>query len=186
MTYGFNAATAIKTIITKLLYLPKPLPLNIYTDLKSLYECLIKLSTTQEKYLIIDLIYLRQLYKRYKIVEIKQISGDINPADAMIKSKPCYALKQFINTNKLYIEVSVWVEYLTILLTVCTLKYKNMAFAALISININQIDILFSYILSPCPSHLDCYLLLFLIISIHYLVSPNMYKSYPYYSYFSF
>lgn len=71
MTHRFNTATAIKATIIELLHLPEPLPLTIYTDSKSLYKYLIKLSTTQEKCLIIDLIYLHQSYERYKIAEIK-------------------------------------------------------------------------------------------------------------------
>jgi hypothetical protein len=35
----------------------------VYTDLYSLYKCLVKLSTTKEKYLIINIIALWQSYK---------------------------------------------------------------------------------------------------------------------------
>ena len=53
--------------------------------------------------------------------------------DAIIKSKLCYILEAFININKLYIKVSAWVEYFTILLTIHTSKYKNIIFTVLIS-----------------------------------------------------
>ena len=43
--------------------------------------------------------YLQQLYKRREIVEIKWINGGSNPVDAIIKSKPCQALKDLININ---------------------------------------------------------------------------------------
>ena len=39
-------------------------PLVVYIDSKSLYECLVKLGTTREKRLMIDVIYLRQAYER--------------------------------------------------------------------------------------------------------------------------
>ena len=137
MTHAFDAAAAIKSTITELLHLPEPLPLTICTDSKSLYECLVKLSTTQEKRLMIDLMCLRQSYERHEIAEIKWISGDTNPADAMTKSKPCRALEELINTNKLHIEVSAWVERSAVPPTVRTPKHKNVAFAAPISTTID-------------------------------------------------
>jgi hypothetical protein len=53
-------AIAIRTtlkIITDQLELPA-IPTVVYTDLYSLYECLVKLSTTKEKRLIIDIMAL--------------------------------------------------------------------------------------------------------------------------------
>src|SRR6266536_4314074 len=41
----------------------------ICTDLYSLYECLVKLGTTKEKRLMIDIMTLRQLYERREITE---------------------------------------------------------------------------------------------------------------------
>jgi hypothetical protein len=46
------------------------IPLTICVDSKSLYDCLIKLGTTQEKRLIIDILCLRQFYERREIAEI--------------------------------------------------------------------------------------------------------------------
>ena len=54
--------------------------------------------------------YLRQAYERREITEIKWINGGSNPADAMTKSKPCQALKQLVDTNKLDLQVTEWVE----------------------------------------------------------------------------
>jgi hypothetical protein len=42
----------------------------VYTNLYLLYECLVKLGSTQEKRLIIDIIALWQLYKQREITEI--------------------------------------------------------------------------------------------------------------------
>jgi hypothetical protein len=97
MAYGFNAGAAIKSTIKAILYIR--LPLILYTDSKSLYDYLVKLGTTQEKRLIVDLMCLRQSYKRREIVEVRWISGDNNPTDAMTKSKACPALKELIDTN---------------------------------------------------------------------------------------
>jgi len=59
---------------------------------------------------MVDLIYLRQAYKRREITEVKWISSGDNPADTMTKAKPCQALKTLINTNKLNLKVIEWVE----------------------------------------------------------------------------
>ena len=71
----------------------------VYTDSKLLYDRLVKLSNTQEKRLIVDIIFLRQLYQQRKIIEIKWIDKNSNPADAITKAKPCAALQELINTN---------------------------------------------------------------------------------------
>ena len=59
MTIAIN--TTIK-IIMKQLGFPQT-PIIVYTDFYSLYECLVKLSTTKEKRLMINIIALRQLYE---------------------------------------------------------------------------------------------------------------------------
>ena len=69
MAHGFNIRAVFKFIIKKLLQMT--LLLIIYTDLKLLYNCLVKLNITQKKRLIIDIIYLYQLYKRREIIEVK-------------------------------------------------------------------------------------------------------------------
>jgi hypothetical protein len=56
MAHGFNIGALVKSIINKVLEIE--LLLVIYTDSKSLYKYLIKLGTTREKYLIINVIYL--------------------------------------------------------------------------------------------------------------------------------
>ena len=45
-------------------------PIIVYTNLYSLYKYLVKLSTTKEKRLIINIIVLYQLYKRREIIKI--------------------------------------------------------------------------------------------------------------------
>jgi hypothetical protein len=45
MAHGFDTGAAIKTTVEKILGLKK-LPPTMYTDSKSLYECLVKLGTT--------------------------------------------------------------------------------------------------------------------------------------------
>lgn len=107
---GFDVAATIRDMATQILQLMKPLPLVICTDSKSLYECLVKLGSTQEKRLMIDLMALREAFERKEINEVKWISGNSNPADAMTKAKPCAALSNLVNTNKLDLHIEGWTE----------------------------------------------------------------------------
>jgi hypothetical protein len=108
MVHGFDMGASVMSTIDKALGIE--LPLVICTDSKSLYECLVKLGTTQEKRLMIDVMCLRQAYERREITEVKWIKGNSNPADSMTKSKPSNALKQLIDTNTILLDVEEWVE----------------------------------------------------------------------------
>lgn len=135
MAHGFDAGSVIKSTVEKIIAsstsasisasdnsststsslsastLPLlPLPMIICTDSKSLYDCLVKLGSTQEKRLMVDVMCLRQSYERREIMEIKWIDGNSNPADAMTKAKPCRALQDLINTNTINFTTSGWVE----------------------------------------------------------------------------
>ncbi|KAM4062459.1 DUF1421 multi-domain protein [Hirsutella rhossiliensis] len=96
-------------IITERLNLP-PIPLIVCTDSYSLYECLVKLGTTKEKRLMIDIMALRQSYEKREITDIRWINGADNPADAMTKASPNRALERFIDTNSLTIRVEGYVQ----------------------------------------------------------------------------
>ena len=109
LAHGFNIAAIIRLIIQKILQ-SEQLPLVLYTDSKSLYNCLVKLGTTQEKRLIVDLICLCQAYKRHKIIKVKWIKSKDNPADAITKAKLCQAFRTLIDTNKLNLRVTEQVE----------------------------------------------------------------------------
>jgi hypothetical protein len=67
------------------------------TDLKSLYDYLIKFDTTQKKRFMIDVMSLRQLYERRKIIEMKWINDINNSIDFIIKSKTFSILKTLID-----------------------------------------------------------------------------------------
>jgi hypothetical protein len=109
LAHGFDIGASIKSTIQNILRIDY-LPMILCTDSKSLYDCLVKLGTTTEKRLMVDVMCLRQAYERREIMEIKWIEGGTNPADAMTKSKPCQALKQLVDTNKLDLQVAEWVE----------------------------------------------------------------------------
>jgi len=112
MVGGVDMAIAINTtikMITEQLDLPQT-PTVVCTDSYSLYECLVKLGTTKEKRLMIDIMALRQSYERREITEIRWIDGKDNPADAMTKSVPNRALEKFLTTNHLPVRVDGWVQ----------------------------------------------------------------------------
>jgi hypothetical protein len=110
IAHGFDISVAIKSTVNKILQID--LLLVLCTDSKSLYDCLVRLGTTQEKRLMIDVMCLRQAYKRRLITEVKWIDRDANPAEAMTKGKPCWALTQLIDTNRIDLQATGWVERL--------------------------------------------------------------------------
>ena len=69
MAHSFDIGTTIKATVE--LQFNISLLLILCTDSKLIYKCLIKLKTTQEKRLIIDIMCLYQLYKRRKIAKVK-------------------------------------------------------------------------------------------------------------------
>jgi len=106
MAHDFDVGTVLKATIEGILDIKRSLPMILCTDSKSLYECLVKLGTTQEKRLMVDLMCLRQLYERRQIIEIKWINGESNPANAITKSKVCPGLANLIDTNIVKLETS--------------------------------------------------------------------------------
>ena len=100
--------TTIKMITDQLGF--PPTPIIACTDSYSLYECLVKLGTTKEKRLMIDIMAIRQSYERRELTEIRWINGQDNPADAMTKGIPNKALGKFIDTNQLIVQVEGWVK----------------------------------------------------------------------------
>jgi hypothetical protein len=113
MVHGFDIGIAIKSTLDKILHqlaILQPIPLILCTDSRSLYDCLVKLGTTNEKRLMIDIMSLRQSYEKREIAEVRWIDGRDNPADSMTKGAPCGALKGLIDTNRLQVRIDGWVE----------------------------------------------------------------------------
>ena len=112
MSLGVDFAIAASSkfnIITKKLGYPN-LPVVICTDSLSLYECMVKLGTTKEKRLMIDIMAIRESYERRELSEIRWISGSTNPADSMTKVGSNSSLQGLISTNTLSVMVEGWVE----------------------------------------------------------------------------
>jgi hypothetical protein len=108
MAYRFDIGASVKSTIEKALKLN--LPLIMCTDSKSLYDCLVKLGTTQEKRLMIDVMCLRQAYERREIAKVKWIQGNTNPTNSITKAKPSTTLKRLLDTNIVELEVVEWVK----------------------------------------------------------------------------
>jgi hypothetical protein len=107
MASGVNMAISISTtlnIVISKLRLPN-IPTIVYTDSLLLYEYIIKLGTTREKRLIIDIIAIQQSYKRQELSKVRWINRDSNPVDAITKANLNKALKRLVNTNRLTVKV---------------------------------------------------------------------------------
>jgi hypothetical protein len=65
----------------------------------------VKLGTTKEKKLMINIMAMRQTYEHQEIYDVRWINGESNPANAMTKSDPNRALQQLITTNSLIMKL---------------------------------------------------------------------------------
>ena len=73
MAHGVDIAIAIGgtiDVIMERLSFPK-VPIVVCTDSRSLYDCLVKLGTTKEKRLMIDIMALREAYERSELMDIR-------------------------------------------------------------------------------------------------------------------
>jgi hypothetical protein len=112
MVEGVNIAIAIGTTIDRIITKLGALSVFIVVCTNSLffYECLVKLGTTKEKKLIINIIAIRQAYERQEMRNIRWINNRNNPADAMIKGTLNHAFKELINTNRLILRLQEWIK----------------------------------------------------------------------------
>ncbi|KAF7577959.1 hypothetical protein PtrM4_021990 [Pyrenophora tritici-repentis] len=77
----------------------------VCTDSLSLYECLVKLGTTKEKRLMIDIMAIREGYERGDLTDIRWINRRDNLADVITKAAANTSIEQLINTNELELQV---------------------------------------------------------------------------------
>ena len=112
MTNGIDIAIPLCMTVNQIMdQLALPMvPLIVCTDSRSLYECLVKLGTTKEKRLMIDVMAIRESYEREELAEIRWINGKDNPADSMTKVNATSALNKLIDSNELTVRLEGWVE----------------------------------------------------------------------------
>ena len=108
LIHEFDFEAILKTTIKKILRFN--ISLIVCTDFRSLYQYLMKLKTIKKKRLMINMINLRQSYKRREITEIRWIDKNSNPANVIIKKKIISALKTLIDTNKINFTATEWIE----------------------------------------------------------------------------
>jgi hypothetical protein len=111
MIHDFDVDSVLKTTFTKMLDVV--VSLILATNSKFLYNCLVRLRTTIEKRLMMNVIILRQFYERRKIIKIKWMHETNNTVDFMIKSKSSSALRTMIDINQINLNIIEWVEQAT-------------------------------------------------------------------------
>lgn len=110
MVHGFDVSSTLRLALNDFLGLI--VPLHVYTDSMSLYDCLTKTNRTTEKRLLVDLFMLRQSYERSEIRDGFWIPTAQNPAYAFTKANSGSTLRDAIDTNLICIMPNFWVERL--------------------------------------------------------------------------
>ncbi len=103
MIHDFDVDSVLKATLTKMLDVV--VSLILATNSKSLYDCLVRLRTTIEKRLMIDVVILRQCYERREITEVKWIHEFNNWVDSMTKIKSFTVLKTMIDINQINLDI---------------------------------------------------------------------------------
>ncbi len=104
---AFDKAFSIKHELESLVQ--RAVPLEMFTDSKSLLDVITKCSSTSERRLMIDIQIVRDAYSREEISDVGFIRSDQNPADALTKLSPCRALEDYLTTGRLHIIVDQWI-----------------------------------------------------------------------------
>ena len=84
-------------------------PLQMLTDSRSLFDVIVKNSTTSERRLMIDIKDVRESYEHQLISNVGFVRSEDNPADAFTKPKHCDALQRILRTGYIDLHVEEWV-----------------------------------------------------------------------------
>jgi hypothetical protein len=110
LVYGFDIGYVIKKLLSEVL--GHDLPLDAYTDSRTVFNTIAKLGPTMEKRLQIDASSLRESHARGEFRTLAWIPGHENPADALTKGPVAdgHALLKLMESNKLSINPRGWVQ----------------------------------------------------------------------------
>jgi hypothetical protein len=86
----------------------RKLPIVVYTDSKSLFDCITAMSATAERRLLIDITTVREAYTSEEISNVGLLASANNPADALTKIARNAVLERFLNTGMLTHPVQQW------------------------------------------------------------------------------
>lgn len=87
----------------------RKIPITMLTDSQSLFNVIVKASSTTERRLMIDIRATREAYMRGEISDVGWILSTDNIADAFTKLTPCKALDDLMSTGRLDLRVQQWV-----------------------------------------------------------------------------
>lgn len=103
---GFDHAYAFKYDLEAMT--GKHISLKMITDSKC--HCVTKLSVTKEKRQLIDIAVVKDAYAKNEISQVGHVLSDQNRADAMTKIGKCQDLNTVLETERLTVQVTPWVE----------------------------------------------------------------------------
>ena len=84
------------------------IPLQLFTDSKSLFDVITQCKSMAEKRLMIDIQSVRNGFDENEISNVGLVASENNPADAMTKAKKCPALLQVLDTQDPNFPVKQW------------------------------------------------------------------------------
>lgn len=108
MVHGFDVAATNRLTLNAMI--DRLIPLHVYTDSRSLYDCLTRINQTTEKRLLIYLRMLRHSYERSEITKVFWIPTAQNPADAFFEATSTPALECFLEKNHFQLTPNAWVD----------------------------------------------------------------------------
>jgi hypothetical protein len=89
--------------------LRQKVPLTILTDSKSLFDVIIKSSTTSKRRLMIDITAVRNAYNDQELSDVGFVRTKYNPADSFTKIGHCEALETIVKTGVCDLPIEQWV-----------------------------------------------------------------------------
>lgn len=112
--HAFDFASALRTTLVG--FFSRVVPSVLYTDSTPLFRSVVGLNPTTKKRLLIELCILRQTYELQKLSGIIWIPSVQNSVDALTKHNASKASRTILNTNKVSLDGSAWIERLFLII----------------------------------------------------------------------